>query len=132
MQLKMKKKKKKRIRIHVKPEALVSCSETSVSIVIFLQLQNKMHAHLAGLIWASHVFEYILLTKPGNTPCSSVTTLEEDALFLEMPFNCTHFQDSSMTILGTHGYTPIICGLAVGINHAVSFVKQTNVSPSLR
>ena len=35
MQLKMKKKKKKRIRIHVKPEALVSCSETSVSIVIF-------------------------------------------------------------------------------------------------
>ena len=35
MQLKMKKKKKKRIPIHVKPEALVSCSETSVSIVIF-------------------------------------------------------------------------------------------------
>ena len=82
-----------------------------------------MHAHLAGLIWASHVFEYILIiTKPGKTPCSSVTTLEEDALFLEMPFNCTHFQDSSMTILG----------LAVGIHHAVSFVKQTNVSPSLR
>ena len=90
-----------------------------------------MHAHLAGLIWASHVFEYILIiTKPGKTPCSSVTTLEEDALFLEMPFNCTHFQDSPMTILGT----PIIdiCGLFVGIDHAVSFVKQTNVSPSLR
>ena len=92
-----------------------------------------MHAHLAGLIWASHVFEYIL-TKPGKTPCSSVTTLEEDALFLDMPFNGTHFQDSSMIILGTHGYTPIIRpgGFVVGIYHAVSFVKQTNVSPSLR
>ena len=90
-----------------------------------------MHAHLAGLIWASRVFEYILIiTKPGKKPCSSVTTLEEDALFLEMPFNGTHFQDSSMT----HGYTPIICGLVIGIYHmhAVSFVKQTNVSPSLR
>ena len=96
--------KQKRI-IHVKPEVLVCRSETSVSIVIFFsQLQNKKHAHLAGLIWAIHVFEYILIiTKPRKTPRSSVTTLEEDVLFLEMPFNCTHFQDSSMTILGTLG-----------------------------
>ena len=85
---------KKKIIIHIKPEALVSCSEASVSIVIFFQLQNKIHAHLAGLIWASHVFEYILTKLAGKTPCLSVTTLEEDALFLEMPFNCTHFQDS--------------------------------------
>ena len=88
-----------------------------------------MHAHLAGLIWASHVFENIL-TKPGKTPYSSVTTLEEDALFfLEMPFNGTQFQDSSITIQGTHGYTSIVRRFVVGINHAVSFVKQTNVSP---
>ena len=51
-----------RIIIQVKPEALISCSETGVTILLlfffFFQLQNKMHAHLAGLIWASHVLEY--------------------------------------------------------------------------
>ena len=57
-----------------------------------------MHAHLAGLIWANHVLEYIEnLTKPGKTPCSSVKTLEEDSLFLVMQSNCAHFQDPSMT-----------------------------------
>ena len=56
-------KKAIRIIIQVKPEALVSCSETGVTILLllllFFQLQNKMHAHLAGLIWASHVLENI-------------------------------------------------------------------------
>ena len=61
-----------------------------------------MHAHLAGLIWANHVLEYIEnLTKPGKTPCSSVKTLEEDSLFLVMQSNCAHFQDPSMTMWRT-------------------------------
>ena len=61
-----------------------------------------MHAHLAGLIWASHVLEYWNLTKPGKTPCSSAKTMEEDSLFLEIPPNCTHFQGSSMTMWRTY------------------------------
>ena len=61
-----------------------------------------MHAHLAGLIWANHVLEYIEnLTKPGKTPCSSVKTLEEDSLFLVMTSNCVHIQDSSRTMWRT-------------------------------
>ena len=55
----MKKKKIGNI-ILVKPEALVSCSETVYGLLFFfLQFQNEMHAHLAGLIWANHVLEYI-------------------------------------------------------------------------
>ena len=52
------------IIIQLKPEALISYSETGVAILLlllllfFFQLQNKMHAHLAGLIPASHVLEY--------------------------------------------------------------------------
>ena len=54
-----KKKKKKGIIIQVKPEALVSCSETVYGLLLFFfQFQKKMHAHLAGLIWANHVLEY--------------------------------------------------------------------------
>ena len=60
MRLKM---KKIWIIIQVKPEASLSCLETGISIVclfvLFFQLQNKMHAHLAGLIWANHVLECI-------------------------------------------------------------------------
>ena len=44
-------------------QVVLSCLETGISIVclfvLFFQQQNKMHAHLAGLIWVNHVLECI-------------------------------------------------------------------------